>query len=612
MDKAEFPFGPNAAVVLERRYLARLKNGEVRESPHQMLKRVAHAVSEAEREHGGAAQAAQYAKSFYRLMADGLFLPNSPTLMNAGRSMGQLSACFVLPVEDSLEGIFEALKQSALIHKSGGGTGFSFSSLRPAGDLVSSTGGSSSGPVSFMAVFDAATHAVKQGGARRGANMAMLSASHPDIEEFVLAKSDLKRLNNFNLSVMANDAFFEGVRQGAHWELINPRTGEVARRVDASGLLDLMARAAHASGDPGLAFYDAINRANPLPGLGRITATNPCGEQPLLPHESCNLGSLVLSRFLRGGAIDYAALEDAAMLAVRFLDDALDVNRLPLPEIKKATLASRKIGLGVMGFAGLLCRLGISYDSDQAVSLGGQIMARIQAAAHQASRELGRVRGSFPAFGQSVFSQNGVTAMRNATVTTIAPTGTLSMLMGCSAGIEPLFALIMVKNVLEGERLREHNGCFMDLLKQKGLNTPENLDIVEASGSAAGVRGLSTDEKRVFLTAHEIPPQRHLEVQAAFQAHTDNAVSKTINLPNTASVDQVREIYLLAHRLGLKGVTVFRSGCRGEQVLQIAGQDAAPVLQLNPPTAACPGCGKALPMHEPCPTCNFCGASGCD
>ena len=610
--KTEFPFGPNASIVLRRRYLMRNEKGRIIESPHQMLKRVAKAVAMGELNYGDDIMAAGFQRRFYELMAQGLFLPNSPTLMNAGRKLGQLSACFVLPVEDSLESIFEALKQSALIHKSGGGTGFSFSSLRPSGDRVATTSGASSGPLSFMQIFDTSTEAVKQGGARRGANMAMLSASHPDIEKFVSAKKDLSRFRNFNLSVMVTDEFMERARIGGAWSLINPRSGQAVRTREADKLFSLMVRSAHATGDPGLAFYDAINRANPLPALGPLEATNPCGEQPLLPYESCNLGSLVLPRFVRGGSIDFASLEDAAALAVRFLDDALEVNRFPLKQVAKATLLTRKIGLGVMGFADLLCELGVSYDSDEAVCLGVDIMSRIQAAARNASRRLGRERGSFPAFTRSLLMQRGEKAMRNATVTTVAPTGTLSLLMGCSAGIEPLFALVHMKKVLEGEKLVEYNSAFMKLLKEKGLDTEENLKALKASGRAESIKGLDPEIARCFLTAHEIDPSRHLEVQSAFQAHTDNAVSKTINLPAEAGEDAVRHIYLKAHELGLKGVTVFRSGCRGEQVLQLLPTTPMQVPGLHQTAGVCPGCGQPMQTHGGCATCYVCGNSGCD
>ena len=584
------PFGPNAGIVLERRYLLRDQKGEVQETPLQMLQRVASAVSLGELAHGSHALAVGFERRFFELMAKGHFLPNSPTLMNAGRKLGQLSACFVLPVGDSLESIFEALKQSALIHKSGGGTGFSFSGLRPQGDRVATTCGTSSGPLSFIEVFDAATEAVKQGGARRGANMAILSASHPDIENFISAKKNLNRFRNFNFSVMADDDFMERVRSQKPWSLINPRTGQVESTLEAAELFNLLAESAHATGDPGLAFYDTINRANPVPLLGALQATNPCGEQPLLPYESCNLGSMVLPAFLRGGQVDYTALEESTALAVRFLDDALETNRFPLGRVAVATLNTRKIGLGVMGFADLLCRLGIPYDSDQAVELGAGIMSRIQAAAKEASRRLGMERGSFPAFAQSRFVEQGEKAMRNATVTTVAPTGTLSLLMGCSAGIEPLYALVHLKKVLEGEQLIEINRPFMELLAAKGLDTTQNLQNLKETGQSRSIVGLNPQEIRVYLTAHEIPPERHLQVQAAFQDHTDNAVSKTINLPANADKEMVRKIYLMAHTLGLKGVTVFRSGCRGEQVLELI--PAAPKLApgLHPASGMCADC----------------------
>ncbi len=576
--------------MLQRRYLLRDDGGQVVETPHQMLERVAQAVSLGELAFGSQILATGFERRFFELMAQGLFLPNSPTLMNAGKKLGQLSACFVLPVKDSLESIFDTLKQSALIHKSGGGTGFSFSRLRPEGDRVATTSGTSSGPLSFMDVFDTATEAVKQGGARRGANMAMLSASHPDILQFIKAKGDLGRFKNFNLSVMADDDFMERARAGKPWELINPRSGRVEKTVDAAELFDQLVEAAHATGDPGLAFYDAINRANPLPVMGPLEATNPCGEQPLMPYESCNLGSLVLPRFLKGGRIDYAALEEAAALAVRFLDDALEVNRFPLRRVAQATLFTRKIGLGVMGFADLLCSLGIPYDSDEAVSLGGSIMERIRAASREASRQLGKERGSFPAFERSLFVGRDEKTMRNATVTTIAPTGTLSLLMGCSAGIEPLFALVHMKKVLEGEKLVEYHRGFLELLKKNKLDTPRNLEALRQSGRAGSISGLNPDDARVYKTAHELEPISHLKVQAAFQAHTDNAVSKTINLPAEADKDMVRDIYLKAHELGLKGVTVFRSGCRGEQVLQLLSTMPKPAPGLSPAGAACPDC----------------------
>ncbi len=570
MTESQDPFGPHARVILEQRYLARDEQGRVVESPEEMLWRVARAVAQAEERWGGDKE--KTARRFFDLMASGCFLPNSPTLMNAGRPLGQLAACFVIPVEDDLEGIFRALGHTALIHKSGGGTGFSFSRLRPAGDKVASTGGVSSGPVSFMTVFDAATEAIKQGGTRRGANMALLSASHPDIETFIQAKREPGRLANFNLSVMVTDAFMEKVEAGQGWDLVNPRTGRSARTVEAAGLFEQMVENAHASGEPGLAFFDTMNRDNPTPVLGVLEATNPCGEQPLLPYESCNLGSLVLPRFLRGGQVDYPALEEAAGLALRFLDDVVEVNRLPLPQLSQASRLTRKVGLGVMGFADLLLELGIPYDSPRAAALGEEIMAHIQQAARQASRDLGKQRGSYPAFPRSRHRQEGFTHMRNATVTTVAPTGTLSLIMGCSSGIEPIFALAYTRRVLEDQTLDEMHPRFLRRLAELGLDTPQNLERLRASGQARALPELPERDRRLFATAHEISPQAHLAVQAAFQKHTDNAVSKTVNLPASAGAEQVRQVFQQAHRLGLKGVTVFRHGCRGCQVLDLPGR----------------------------------------
>ncbi|MEW5914309.1 MAG: adenosylcobalamin-dependent ribonucleoside-diphosphate reductase [Thermodesulfobacteriota bacterium] len=611
MIEPSFPFGPNSGLVLERRYLARDAEGRVSETPTQLLERVAQAVAQAEETWGGAAEAKAMYKAFLRLMADGLFLPNSPTLMNAGRELGQLSACFVIPVADSLEDIFEAVKETALIHKSGGGTGFSFSRLRPSGDVVASTHGVSSGPVSFMQVFDVATEAVKQGGTRRGANMGMLAVSHPDIETFIQAKSRPGFLENFNVSVMVTDVFMAAAAAGADWPLVNPRNGQTVRKVPAAELLSLIVASAHASGEPGLAFYDAINRANPTPQLGDMEATNPCGEQPLLPHESCNLGSLVLPRFIKNGQPDYAALEEAAFLAVRFLDDVVQINHFPLPAVTKATAQTRKIGLGVMGLADLLVDLGLPYASPQAVELGGEIMRRLHQAARAASAELGRVRGDFPAFAGSRL-QPDYPHMRNATVTTVAPTGTLSLLMGCSSGIEPYFALAYTRRVLEGQELVELNPRFLARLQRLGLASEDNRRALVSSGRAGEVPGLPADMAQMFATAHEIAPERHLAMQAAFQAHTDNGVSKTINLAAEAGPEQVRAAFLEAHRLGLKGVTVFRHGSRGRQVLELLplpGQTPPP--RVSAP-GHCPRCGGLLTTDGSCLSCSWCGASGCE
>lgn len=611
MSESNPPFGPNALPVLERRYLARDASGGLVETPEQMLARVARAVARGEAAHGGAAQAREMEGAFLRLMAEGRFLPNSPTLMNAGRELGQLSACFVIPVEDSLESIFEAVKETALIHKSGGGTGFSFSRLRPAGDVVASTRGVSSGPVSFMRVFDMATEAVKQGGARRGANMGLLAVSHPDIETFIAAKRRPGVLENFNISVMVSDAFMAAALAGEPWDLINPRNHEVTHTVQAARLLEQMVEAAHFSGEPGLAFYDAINRANPTPQLGPLEATNPCGEQPLLPHESCNLGSLVLPRFVRAGALDFAALEEATALAVRFLDDVIEVNRHPLPAVERATRLTRKIGLGVMGLADLLAEVGLAYASPGAVRLGGEIMARMAAAARAASAELGRERGSFPALGASRLAGRWP-HMRHATVTTVAPTGTLSLLMGCSSGIEPYFALAYTRRVLEDQELVEFNPRFLSHLAALGLDNEAGRRALASQGVARAVAGLPPELAAVFATAHEIPPTAHLAMQAAFQAHTDNGVSKTVNLAAEAGTDQVRRVFTQAHALGLKGVTVFRSGCRGRQVLELLplpGREAPPAVHRS---GHCPRCGGLLKTDGGCLACSFCGASGCE
>jgi ribonucleoside-diphosphate reductase alpha chain len=611
MSPESSPFGPHAELVLKRRYLARDEHNHILETPEQMLERVAGAVAQAEELHDQAVQ--DWAPRFLGLMADGLFLPNSPTLMNAGRPLGQLAACFVLPVEDSLESIFEAVKDTALIHKSGGGTGFSFSLLRPAGDMVASTGGVSSGPVSFMQVFDVATEAIKQGGTRRGANMGMLAVSHPDIETFVRAKEKPGQLTNFNISVMVTQDFLEAVSAGDKWPLKNPRNGETVRQVEAGELWDLIVHQAHASGEPGLAFFEPINRANPTPVLGVIQATNPCGEQPLLPYESCNLGSLVLPRFVRGGTIDYAALEEVAQLAVRFLDDCIDINRFPLPQVTKATGLTRKVGLGVMGFADLLLDLDISYDSDQAVKLGGEIMERINQAAKAASAELGKARGSFPAFPRSRLREQGYTHMRNATVTTLAPTGTLALLMGCSSGIEPHFALCYTRRLLDGEEIVEFNPRFKDRLRKLDMESQADTQSFRQRGRASAIPGLPPEVARLFATAHEIAPARHLQIQAAFQAHTDNGVSKTVNLPADAPPEAVGQVFQQAADLGLKGVTVFRHGSRGRQVLELA-----PLPGKERPSASaggpnrCPRCGGELATDGSCRTCYFCGASGCE
>ena len=612
MESDTFPFGPHAGLILRRRYLVRDLEGKVAESPEGMLRRVARAVAAAEENWGGPAAVARAEADFFRLMADGLFLPNSPTLMNAGRPLGQLSACFVLPVTDSLESIFRAVGHTALIHKSGGGTGFNFSRLRPAGDLVATTRGVSSGPVSFMRVFDVATEAIKQGGTRRGANMGLLSVSHPDIETFISAKLAPGSFPNFNLSVMISDAFMAAAQNNEPWNLVNPHSGRTERTRPAAEILELIVDAAHRSGEPGCAFYDAINRANPTPALGSLEATNPCGEQPLLPYESCNLGSLALPRFLNNGALDYPALEQAAATAVRFLDDVVEINRFPLPEVAEATRRTRKIGLGVMGLADLLSELGLVYGSPQSVIFCRELMGRLRSAARQASQELGRARGSFPAFPQSVYPAQGYKHLRNATLTTVAPTGTLSLLAGCSSGIEPLFALAYSRHVLEGETLTDYHPGFLKRLADQGLDTPANREALARTGRASAVPGLDPATARLYPTAHQVPPEEHLAIQAAFQAEADNGVSKTVNLPAEANKDDVRRIFIRAHELGLKGVTVFRHGCRGRQVLELAPLPGQTLQTSQTNHDRCPRCGGQLATDGGCRTCAWCGASGCE
>src|SRR5262245_2069347 len=516
----------NARRVLEARYLQRDGSGRLIEDFEGLCRRVAGAVAEAESAFGG--EIGRTRERFEAALLRREFLPNSPTLMNAGTSLGQLSACFVLPIEDSLESIFEAVKRMAVIHQSGGGTGFSFSRLRPSGDSVKSSPGVASGPVSFLGVFDAATSVIKQGGRRRGANMGVMRVDHPDIFEFVRVKAQNGRIANFNLSVAATDAFMRAALAGESFDLVSPRDGKVARSVDAAALLAEIAQAAWASGDPGVIFLDAVGRGNPTPELGALEATNPCGELPLLANESCNLGSLRLSAFARGGAIDWERLDAAVDLGVRFLDDVIEICSFPFPEIAAATRGNRKIGLGVMGFADLLVDLGIPYDDPEAVRVAGQLMSRIAARAQRASAALASERGVFPNFPRSRLAAQG-RRLRNATVTSIAPTGTLSMLADCSGGIEPYFALVFVRHVLDGARLPETNHRFEAALRRAGAHGEELLARVRKDGRARGLAGLPPSVQRLFPIASDVAAEAHLDVQEAFQKHVDNAVSKTIN-----------------------------------------------------------------------------------
>jgi ribonucleoside-diphosphate reductase alpha chain len=560
----------NAAVVLQKRYLMKDENGQVIETPSGMFARVARAISTVDRLYGDP-DSDEMEERYYTLMTSLDFLPNSPTLMNAGTENGQLSACFVIPVEDSLESIFDAVKAMALIQQSGGGTGFSFSRLRPHGDIVRSTHGIASGPVSFMKVFDVTTDVIKQGGKRRGANMGILSCTHPDILEFITAKHDEGAFSNFNISVAATDAFVEAAIQGASYELINPRTGQAVREINARDVFDLIVSSAWRSGDPGLVFIDEINRHNPTPEEGVIESTNPCGEQPLLPFESCNLGSINLSRFVRNGSIDFDRLREVVRVAIRFLDNVIDANVYPLPQIAEITRRNRKVGLGVMGFAEMLIRLGIPYDSPEALDIARTVSSFLTEEARKASAELAAKRGPFPNYERSLWRRRGYPPLRNATVTTIAPTGSISIIAGTSSGIEPLFAISFFRNVLEGTRLLEVNPLFEDVAIKRNFYSEELMLEIAATGTVTGIAAVPDDVKRVFRTALEISPEYHVRMQAAFQENVDNAVSKTVNLPEHSTPEDVRSVFLLAYKLKCKGITVYRYGTKEGQVLTIGG-----------------------------------------
>jgi len=579
----------SALRVLRERYLRRNVTNQVAETPQEMCWRVATVIAAAEETWGKSPEDTQaLAGQFSELMVTRKFLPNSPTLMNAGvKGKLQYSACFVLPVEDSMPGIFEAVKRAAIIHQSGGGTGFAFSRLRPKGSLVKSSGGNASGPVSFMRVFDAATDAVKQGGRRRGANMGVLRVDHPDILEFITCKVD-GGITNFNISVAATDRFMEAVEQNEEYELVAPHTGRVAGRLQARKVFDKIVQAAWASGDPGMVFIDRVNNspANPTPELGQIEATNPCGEQPLLPNEACNLGSINLSLFAqpripdngRRSGVAWDDLERTVRLAVRFLDDVIEINPYPLPEIDRAVKGNRRIGLGVMGWADMLFTLGIPYDSLEALALADEIMGFIKRVGHDENVRLAATRGAFPNWEQSIY-KNGQ-PRRNATVTTIAPTGSISIIAGCSSGIEPAFALAFRHIV--GERcLQFVNPVFERVAHQQGFYSPELMAEVAKRGHVGGLADVPEEMQQVFVTAHEVAPEWHVRMQAAFQKHTDNGVSKTINLPNSATVEDVANAYKLAYREGCLGITVFRDGCRSEQVLHLGtGHDDERVQEV--------------------------------
>ena len=562
----------NAKKVLARRYLKKDAKGKPVETPEEMFRRVARNIASAEKFYGKKANVSKVESEFYSAITNLEFLPNSPTLMNAGRDLQQLSACFVLPIEDSMESIFETLKNTALIHKSGGGTGFSFSRLRPKNSQVKTTGGVASGPVSFLKVFDAATQAVKQGGTRRGANMGILRVDHPDIMEFIGCKESDKDITNFNISIGITEDFMNKASAGKDYDLIEPSTKKPVMKLNAREVLDLMVKMSWKNGEPGIIFLDRLNSDNPTPAVGEIESTNPCGEQPILPYESCNLGSINLSKMVSDHAINWNKLGKTVKTAVHFLDNVIDMNKFPLKKIEKMTKSNRKIGLGVMGFADMLIDLGVPYNSEEAVDLARKVMSFIQSEARKASIHLAKERGLFHNFKGSIFDKPNGLKLRNATLTTIAPTGTLSIIGGCSSGIEPLFAIVYYKEVMDKDRLPEINEAFKKVAKERGFWSEKLLKKITQKGSIQELKEVPEDVKRAFVTSHDISPEWHIKIQAAFQKYTDNAVSKTINFPQEAQIADVEKAYALAHRLGCKGVTIYRDKSREEQVLNIASE----------------------------------------
>lgn len=621
----------NAIRVLQKRIFARDQQGRVAETPDDMFRRVATSVASADLQYGTPADAARSEEEFFQIMTALEFLPNSPTLMNAGRNLAQLSACFVLPVEDSMESIFGTLRDTALIQKSGGGTGFSFSRLRPKEAPIESTHGVSSGPVSFMRLYNFATEVTKLGGKRAGANMAILRVDHPDIEEFIASKTNPLELNTFNISVAVTDDFMEKVRKGESYDLINPRTHSVAGQLDARAILDRIVESAWRNGEPGVIFIDRINRDNPTPELGQIESTNPCGEQPLLPYESCVLGSINLAKFHRDGAIDYDRLRKVVRLAVHFLDNVIDVSEYPIQEIADITRLNRKIGLGVMGWADLLILLGIAYDSDEAIGLGEEVMRIISREATEASVDLARQRGPFPRWmDESIYhlagkaGSPGWRARRNATVTTVAPTGTISLIANCSSGIEPVYSIVYRRLSFESDRLTFVHPLFEDYARKHSFYSDDLIKRVAETRTVRDIAEVPDEARRVFVTTHEIAPEWHVRMQAAFQRSIDAAVSKTINFPGEASVDDVRRAYVIAHELGCKGITVYRDGSREKQVLSTEIESMTEPLTLASAGQAemqrpenqllarniCPECGETLRHNGGCLYCS-CGYSVC-
>lgn len=658
-------FSENAIKVLEKRYLKRDKDGNCTETPSDMFKRVAETIAKGDLNFGKSQEEVnQLSKRFYDAITHRFFMPNSPTLMNAGRELGQLAACFVLPVEDSLEGIFETIKNTALIHQSGGGTGFSFSRLRPKNSVVKSTMGVSSGPVSFMEVFNAATEAVKQGGTRRGANMGILRVDHPDIIEFINCKSDNDKLNNFNISVAITDKFMDAYLKGEDYDLVNPQNNEVVGRMCAKDVFDLIVDCAWRNGEPGVVFIDKMNADNPTPLIGAIESTNPCGEVPLLPYEACNLGSINLGLMMKeeNGSmnVDWDLLEKTVRTAMRFLDNVIEVNKYPLPQISELVSNNRKIGLGVMGWADMLMKAGISYSSEDGTKLAGQVMEFIDYISKSESIELAKERGCFNNSKGSIYDQpnylfnkfKGKSAgkisddmwakldsdiqkygLRNATTTCIAPTGTISMIAGASGGVEPLFGLVFSRLIMDGTEMLEVNPIFKDYMLSHNLYSDNLMAQIAKDGSLSHVEGVPNDIKRIFVTAHDIAPYWHVKMQAAFQLHVDNAVSKTVNFVESATREDIKEVYILAYKNNLKGITVYRNNSRQFQPMNLDTKKKEPKIEIKPieknlepkveedreeynptgeiKTIKCPECGNEIQMAEGCFICLNCGYSGC-
>ena len=658
-------FSENAIKVLEKRYLKRDKDGNCTETPSDMFKRVAETIAKGDLNFGKSQEEVnQLSKRFYDAITHRFFMPNSPTLMNAGRELGQLAACFVLPVEDSLEGIFETIKNTALIHQSGGGTGFSFSRLRPKNSVVKSTMGVSSGPVSFMEVFNAATEAVKQGGTRRGANMGILRVDHPDIIEFINCKSDNDKLNNFNISVAITDKFMDAYLKGEDYDLVNPQNNEVVGRMCAKDVFALIVDCAWRNGEPGVVFIDKMNADNPTPLIGAIESTNPCGEVPLLPYEACNLGSINLGLMMKeeNGSmnVDWDLLEKTVRTAMRFLDNVIEVNKYPLPQISELVSNNRKIGLGVMGWADMLMKAGISYSSEEGTKLAGQVMEFIDYISKSESIELAKERGCFNNFKGSIYDQpnylfnkfKGKSAgkisddmwakldsdiqkygLRNATTTCIAPTGTISMIAGASGGIEPLFGLVFSRLIMDGTEMLEVNPIFKDYMLSHNLYSDNLMAQIAKDGSLSHVEGVPNEIKRIFVTAHDVAPYWHVKMQAAFQLHVDNAVSKTVNFVESATREDIKEVYILAYKNNLKGITVYRNNSRQFQPMNLDTKKKDPKIEIKPiekhsepkveesreeynptgeiKTIKCPECGNEIQMAEGCFICLNCGYSGC-